>query len=75
MKRRLMTRKRRRCDSPPTDQERAETSPKSSCRTKLLTREVHGGVVAERWCESVWLGKRSRTEQHVVARVEGGVVV
>jgi hypothetical protein len=40
-----------------------------------VSGKVQGGVMAERWFEGVWLGKRFHTEEHLVARVSDGVVV
>ena len=40
-----------------------------------VSGRVQGGVMAERWFEGIWLGKRFHTEEHLVARAVDGVVV
>ena len=52
-----------------------EVLPFASPVMLRVSGKVLGGVVAERWYEGVWLGKRFHTEEHLVARATDGVVV
>ena len=45
--------------------------------TPILHRvagKVHGGVMAERWLDGLWLGKCFETGEHIVSMTEGQVV-
>ena len=52
-----------------------EVLPCASPVMLRVSEKVLGGVMAERWYEGVWLGKRFHTEEHLVARATDGVVV
>ncbi len=39
-----------------------------------VSGKVHGGVMAERWLDGLWLGKQFETGEHIVSMLDGKVV-
>ena len=54
---------------------RGEMLPICSDVMLRVSGKVHGGILAERWFESLWLGKRFHTEEHIVMKLSDGTIV